>query len=1222
MEQINVHADSRSGSSTPSTAAKGGVRKGGEVREDDATKFMQRRNNNLHENIADEAKQNEAQGDASFPTNTNTSGVRAGSHSRSSSPLYNNNSSSSSSCNEKERSTSPTQSPSNRDRWYRSVEKAEVEYEVANLCVSFKGILSGARRRQLLEEEEKKQERTKGDEYGQRSNKKGEMYELKEEEGEGESDEDDAPLDDDETINTAAAAASSSSTITGSADPGTPSPLQHLVDKMKSESRYYEKDTLKKRDASIFQTIAQQKKKKGLLLSAARRNIFADAMAISTQRGSKSPTPAGEAQVPGFAFRRQVQRKQRCFDVTKEHVYLRLSDDHPLKVYVVACRKYSLLPFHSILSRPPAGTRVDLAQSCLHDYDALAVAEYLKALACTLDDHKTRIEPHVNVYLEDNELDSKGAGEILDALLSFLPITSIETLNLAHNRLGEGAHGCRSLVPLLKYSMIAHLNLSQNGIGDSLVTILVKGLLACRSLKSLNLSRNDIRDCEGLAEVLSLYGQKIEDLDLSWNKLGARAGRAIAEAISDNTALRRLDLSYNNLKNSMQAFQAALRENTTLGDLDLSFNAINEVGCFSLMRNNPWQGLRVLRLNGNPLGPMGARIIIGLILNPPQDFSCTIMVHDCNFTLETLGTEEAREVQQEQRKMVASRGIEGSSSSSSSSSSASSSVSLSSSFNTKMIDRSDRLGSQLQMQAKIKAMDNETASHLLWVLQECFNHNIGRKLVVDALCSEGYAVTCLQALSIVSLFRGDSTVPSILVDSMTRLYPQTVDIEQWDDVVMTAVELHERKEFRQKIGAFYSFSATNPTGHYKLDLDTTGPRPCDRLVAQMLLSINIRERTHRINSKMIDLSQQGNWQNFRNETYNGKPFVYRAPTSGTGERKGGTTSDSSRSSSSNHTGSNNNNDDKGGGNGSGAAGGGNPRPWGTVTPFDLTEVGCLPSRGILELDYTSTTRPPETAVGIDQANLLTYLEKLEERYDRDRKEQLVCMRREFARHRYITCNQLKMIMKRFPESHFRVEIFVMFFSRIFDEFNFGVPLMLLNQKEQSHVYRRLGYLALLNPVDPYGYYELDLSSFEQRTVAQILVRLFAAALDRGSKQRAANFADLLVVYREAAGQQWKKCNAILEPWCQFDEDHEEREEEKTATTTGDDAKDRKDSETGAQEGEDGKPNGEGTVEEGTPRPKKKKRRRKDDEGGLPRVRCIASIFAGFLLLIITLISLS
>ena len=47
------------------------------------------------------------------------------------------------------RRTSPEQPPSTstRDRWYRSVEKAEMEYEVANLCVSFKGILSGARRR-------------------------------------------------------------------------------------------------------------------------------------------------------------------------------------------------------------------------------------------------------------------------------------------------------------------------------------------------------------------------------------------------------------------------------------------------------------------------------------------------------------------------------------------------------------------------------------------------------------------------------------------------------------------------------------------------------------------------------------------------------------------------------------------------------------------------------------------------------------------------------------------------------------------------------------------------------------------------------------------------------------------------------------------------------------------------------------------------------------------
>ena len=97
----------------------------------------------------------------------------------------------------------------------------------------------------------------------------------------------------------------------------------------------------------------------------------------------------------------------------------------------------------------------------------------------------------------------------------------------------------------------------------------------------------------------------------------------------------------------------------------------------------------------------------------------------------------------------------------------------------------------------------------------------------------------------------------------------------------------EVRGLEMKLGQLFHFIPTNPTGHYRLEL---GNRH-DRILAKKLIEISSEERqarrTERFgrggkNSKkgtggkrgMVDTSQGGDWDNWRNESLDGEPLDY------------------------------------------------------------------------------------------------------------------------------------------------------------------------------------------------------------------------------------------------------------------------------------------------------------------------------------------------------------
>ena len=103
----------------------------------------------------------------------------------------------------------------------------------------------------------------------------------------------------------------------------------------------------------------------------------------------------------------------------------------------------------------------------------------------------------------------------------------------------------------------------------------------------------------------------------------------------------------------------------------------------------------------------------------------------------------------------------------------------------------------------------------------------------------------------------------------TRLFTQVSDTDNAERLLAKLNQL-ERKQVEKKLGQFYYFNSKNPTGHYRLNLSIE----FERLVAVRVAEVNNTEKLAQRLEGKLDLTQKGNWENLRNETFDGEKFVY------------------------------------------------------------------------------------------------------------------------------------------------------------------------------------------------------------------------------------------------------------------------------------------------------------------------------------------------------------
>ena len=134
------------------------------------------------------------------------------------------------------------------------------------------------------------------------------------------------------------------------------------------------------------------------------------------------------------------------------------------------------------------------------------------------------------------------------------------------------------------------------------------------------------------------------------------------------------------------------------------------------------------------------------------------------------------------------------------------------------------------------------------------------------LCASEFFFVSHQVSELLGMFADSPTRIAVI----TSLLMRTVDYMNWTSQVFQVLTDGELRGLEAKIGALFYFTPSNPTGHYKLQL----ANPNERLIANKVIEISSEERNYRRSNNKINTSQKGDWDNWRNETLNGKPWDY------------------------------------------------------------------------------------------------------------------------------------------------------------------------------------------------------------------------------------------------------------------------------------------------------------------------------------------------------------
>ncbi|CAM9784455.1 unnamed protein product, partial [Chrysoparadoxa australica] len=107
------------------------------------------------------------------------------------------------------------------------------------------------------------------------------------------------------------------------------------------------------------------------------------------------------------------------------------------------------------------------------------------------------------------------------------------------------------------------------------------------------------------------------------------------------------------------------------------------------------------------------------------------------------------------------------------------------------------------------------------------------------------------------------------VEVLECLLPQMVSSRNVVGLVENNCDYLQKLQLRKRLGVAWGVLVGNETGSYSLNLE----KRLDRLVAKRIAMANSAERQFsQLKSGRADTSQKGNWNNFRNESLDGRPM--------------------------------------------------------------------------------------------------------------------------------------------------------------------------------------------------------------------------------------------------------------------------------------------------------------------------------------------------------------
>lgn len=244
--------------------------------------------------------------------------------------------------------------------------------------------------------------------------------------------------------------------------------------------------------------------------------------------------------------------------------------------------------------------------------------------------------------LEDLNLakNSLGTKAIKMIVVELCENTTLLRLDLTQNNVSDrgASHLATALDPELSKSRLQQLDLTCNKIGPTGAHSLAHALLTGnKSLQHLNLSLNRVGpDGAAAFGAVLKYSHTLQDLNLSRNNV-AEGVMQLLEGLqeSEETDLRRLDLSWNSLRdNAAVRLASLLRGNGVLQSLNLASNAIGTQGIISLAKSLPYDvALRELDIVGNQAEDSSAAVLATVLCRPDCKLEILRWEHN-NFTVE------------------------------------------------------------------------------------------------------------------------------------------------------------------------------------------------------------------------------------------------------------------------------------------------------------------------------------------------------------------------------------------------------------------------------------------------------------------------------------------------------------------------------------------------------------------------------------------------------------
>ncbi|OAF71065.1 T-complex-associated testis-expressed protein 1 [Intoshia linei] len=172
---------------------------------------------------------------------------------------------------------------------------------------------------------------------------------------------------------------------------------------------------------------------------------------------------------------------------------------------------------------------------------------------------------------------------------------------------------CMQLARALQnHKQLQHLSLTNSGVTDDQIRVLIAHLMEHPSLQELNVSHNNISDrgARALGKILTSKS-KLTSLSAADNEIGVAGLQAIAFALTKNDTLISLDLHLNSIGDvGGQAIGYALVKNQTLQKIDLSGNNLSkstaEILSQVIMKN---KSIISINISANKLGPDGGKCL-------------------------------------------------------------------------------------------------------------------------------------------------------------------------------------------------------------------------------------------------------------------------------------------------------------------------------------------------------------------------------------------------------------------------------------------------------------------------------------------------------------------------------------------------------------------------------------------------------------------------------------